>query len=237
MSRESDSPLSRKRKNNLSLLWTLQAGFATNAPTRAERNIMTTIIFSVSFLLEVRDLALKIAKKRRNEDHMQDGEILFEKFGAEMQELSEASEQWDELPDLAYYAACMKLVAKDASYTGTALQRLSQEITKRAVTVAQLEAGTLAKYRLRAIQEKNIEAERAAILEAIEHRGELDLEEWGRIQYEYLEKQGPLREAWINGDEEAGRQLKRLLAETQKKNEAIGMGTLRGTISFKPKEI
>ena len=37
------------------------------------------------------------------------------------------------------------------------------------------------------------------------------MDEWVKNQREYLEKQAPLRAAWINGDEEAGRKLHELV--------------------------
>ncbi len=43
------------------------------------------------------------------------------------------------------------------------------------------------------------------------------MDEWVKNQREYLEKQAPLRAAWINGDEEAGRKLHELVEETTKK--------------------
>jgi hypothetical protein len=43
----------------------------------------------------------------------------------------------------------------------------------------------------------------------------MENEEWVKIQRDYLEKQAPLRAAWINGDEEAGKELKKLVAETE----------------------
>lgn len=155
-------------------------------------------MFTKSFLGEVKSLALRIAFRQRGELHMQNIYTLHGKFQSEQQELAEASEPWDELPDVAYYAACMQIVRDELvdrptyplgaddphfdesqltieyheemharEWSEQALAWLSQEAEARNVTVAQLEAGTLAKYRLRAVQAKNIEAERAAILAAI----------------------------------------------------------------------
>lgn len=155
-------------------------------------------MFSRSFLDEIKALALQIALRQRGERHLQDINVLHAKFNAERQELQEASEQWDELPDVAYYTACMVivrdgLIARPAypfnfdepgydesqelaehyeemharEWSEQALSWLAQEIEARGITLAQLEAGTLAKYRLRAVQAKDIKAERAAILAAI----------------------------------------------------------------------
>jgi hypothetical protein len=42
-------------------------------------------------------------------------------------------------------------------------------------------------------------------------------EQWLKDQQEYLEKQAPLRAAWLNGDEDAGEQLRQLIAESTAK--------------------
>jgi hypothetical protein len=95
---------------------------------------------------------------------MQDLVALDTKFKREREELSEASEQWDELPDVAYYTACMMIVAKESVQALRAELWLISELDIRGVSGTQLESGTLAKYRLRAVQDKDIEAERVAIL-------------------------------------------------------------------------
>lgn len=161
------------------------------------------ILFSQSFLSEIKSLALRIALSQRNEEHMQDIETLHKKFGREQRELAEEDAKgnqghmWDELPDVTYYLACMSIVRDELlthhfvreyddsrdeqqefiefedsqknarQYVNEANTWLSAEIEKRNVTVAQLEAGTLAKYRMRASYPKSLIAERTAILNAI----------------------------------------------------------------------
>ena len=132
------------------------------------------MLFAGPFLIEIELLALRIASSQRGEDHLQDIEMLHIKFMRELKELEEADEQWDELPDVGYYTACMQIVAPNDAYAVDALRWLSQEIEIRSITPPQLEAGTLAKYRMRAIQPKDIEAERKAILAAIERAKETE---------------------------------------------------------------
>jgi hypothetical protein len=135
--------------------------------------MINSIIFSDAFLFEIEQLALQIAKSQRNEDHMQDAETLYMKFEREQKELAEEDakgeegEQWDELPDVTYYAACMQIVASGIPCTEEALSWLASEIKKRDVSIAQLEAGCLAKYRMRASYEKSLITERNAILSAV----------------------------------------------------------------------
>lgn len=131
-------------------------------------------LFSQEFLVEIKSLALQIAMRQRGETHMQDLPTLHKKFQAEEQELAEASEPWDELPDIAYYAACMKIVlslSPDTKFAYEMIEDIEPSLLyyseKYHFSIRQLEAGTLAKYRLRATQPKNFEAERTAILAAI----------------------------------------------------------------------
>lgn len=55
------------------------------------------------------------------------------------------------------------------------------------------------------------------IIHAIQTGKARIMTEWLKLQREYLEKQAPLRVAWINGDEEAGKKLRQLVAETNAK--------------------
>jgi hypothetical protein len=137
-----------------------------------------SIVFSQPFLAEIKSLALQIASSQRAEEHMQDIETLHVKFGREQVELAgedakgERGEQWDELPDVTYYPACMVIVAPEHAHTQEALSWLSQDAERRGITVAQLEAGTLAKYRLRVMhagesKEDRLLAERKVTLSAV----------------------------------------------------------------------
>lgn len=96
-------------------------------------------------------------------------------FHREVRELALASQSWDELPDVTYYTACLWLRRNDASteaqITAQAARSYLQTriLPRYAVTWEQLEAGTLAKYRLRASGlPKDILAEQVAILAAVQ---------------------------------------------------------------------
>lgn len=121
-------------------------------------------MFDQVFIDEVVSLALQIAKRARNEDHLQDINMIFDKFNHELEELDEAVEKWDEIPDVVYYAACA--AAQGSSHL---LRAMPHRLKTYGVSVEQAKAACLAKYRLRAAGEpKNIERERAAILAAIQ---------------------------------------------------------------------
>lgn len=129
--------------------------------------IKSAIQFSQSFLSEIKELALKIAMRQRNENHLQSISMLKFKFEREMKELAEAYEQWDELPDVAYYAAYMVVIGSEHA-AREAQSWLAAEIEKRCITISQIETATLAKYRLRAYQQKNVDLEHDAILSSID---------------------------------------------------------------------
>lgn len=121
-------------------------------------------MFDQAFIDEIEQLALRIAKLQRNEDHLQDINTIFDKFNRECQELEEADEQWDEIPDIIYYATCAYIQGSPHL-----LRAMPHRLKMDGVTVEQAKAATLAKYRLRAAgHPKNIEVERAAIMAAIE---------------------------------------------------------------------
>lgn len=117
--------------------------------------------FSDVFIDEICQLALQIAYQQRGENRMQPVDTLWRKFRGEVEEYHEASEKWDEIPDLVYYATCLH-----GQGDSSALSELRQ-LVPASVSAEQLMAGTLAKYRMRATQPKNIELERAAILAAV----------------------------------------------------------------------
>jgi hypothetical protein len=56
--------------------------------------------------------------------------------------------------------------------------------------------------------------------------------QWLKDQKEYLEKQAPLRAAWLNGDEDAGRKLKELVAEYTAKQPPLA-----GTFSYTQEQV
>lgn len=130
--------------------------------------------FSASFEQEIISLAKQIAWNNRetlskdwadpNTPELQPVGALEQKFNAELLELRLADEPWDELPDVCYYAVCL-------NYYGStlALEYILTHVPELFdVSLAQIEAGTLAKYRIRASGiPKDIMTERAAILAAV----------------------------------------------------------------------
>lgn len=123
-------------------------------------------MFTQSFLDEIKRLALQIAIRQRGEDHLQPVGKLKEKLIEEYRELAETTHAWDEIPDVTYYTAC--LVLQGDAFAQSMLQGT---LLLFGETLARAEAATLAKYRLRATQPKDIIAERAAIMAAL---GELE---------------------------------------------------------------
>ena len=120
--------------------------------------------FTESFLDKISEYALSIVQQQQGENRLQDASVLRQKFVAEMYELATTSVVWDELPDVTYYAACLWLQGDQIAY-----ELLLTSVDHWQVTFAQLEAATLAKYQRRAAgMPKDIEAERAVIMEALE---------------------------------------------------------------------
>jgi hypothetical protein len=152
-------------------------------------------MFSDHFLHDLRLLALNIAWNQRAdgrqllwaepetpellpvENAVAGGKVikgLKDRFHQEIRELALAEEPWDELPDVMYYGACLWLRRADPSPSAqnAATAALSYVQTRMVpyydVTWEQLEAGTLAKYRLRASGlPKDILAEREVIRAAV----------------------------------------------------------------------
>lgn len=148
-------------------------------------------MFSHAFLDEICALALAIAWNQREDGRavlwaspatpellpvesvtLPDGRSvtgLRETFRAERDELVQAAEPWDELVDVAYYAACLWLRRDEVPHLAHLLVNLVERLLPQyTVTWVQLEAGTLATYRRRAAGlPKDITAERDAILAAI----------------------------------------------------------------------
>jgi len=121
-------------------------------------------MFNQAFIDEVVALALQIAKLQRNEDHLQDINTIFDKFTHELEELEEAENKWDEIPDVVYYATCAA-----AQGSPHLLRAMSHRLKTYGATIEQAKAACLAKYRLRAAgNPKDIETERVVIMRAIE---------------------------------------------------------------------
>lgn len=121
-----------------------------------------TFQFSESFLKTIYQYVLTIAKQQRNEEQLQPVSLLHDKFEQELSELETASEFWDELPDVTYYAACLFLQGEDV------MKRLAVLALRYKVTLNMLETATLAKYQRRAAgHPKDIQAERHAIFAAL----------------------------------------------------------------------
>lgn len=121
-------------------------------------------MISAQFLCEVVGYALQIAKRQRNEDHLQSVEILENKFQAELAELEDAEGIWDEMPDLCYYAICLAAQGQSAR-----LWQLEYEICEHfEISAVEIEAATRAKYSRRASGlPKDFDAERKAIQDAL----------------------------------------------------------------------
>lgn len=66
-------------------------------------------MFSKIFLSHIKGFALKIAWQQRQERTLQPLNVNLSKYEDEKKELLEAEEQWDELPDVAYYASCIMI--------------------------------------------------------------------------------------------------------------------------------
>src|SRR5215813_9294609 len=90
-------------------------------------------MFSEAFLIEIKELALQIAKNQRGQDHLQDLDTLYDKFRREREELWGTAHPWDELPDVGYYTACMQIVGNGSLRAGSALMWLANEINERGV--------------------------------------------------------------------------------------------------------
>jgi hypothetical protein len=120
--------------------------------------------FSQSFIDQIVQLALQIARHQRGEDKLQDIKKLEEKYFGELKELEKTSYPHEEIPDVLYYACCMA-VQGDRS----AIEREQRWLPYYRLTQQQVEDITLAKYRLRAAgpNSKDFAAEREAIREAL----------------------------------------------------------------------
>lgn len=120
--------------------------------------------FSVDFVDEIVGLALEIAFHQRGETSLQSVEKLVEKYEKEKKELAESKYPEEELPDILYYACCL---AEHSIYGY--LDEVGEIASQYAISQEQLEAITLAKYRLRAAgpNSKDFAAEREAIREAL----------------------------------------------------------------------
>jgi len=121
--------------------------------------------FSAYFLGEIVFLAKEIAYQRRGQHILQDEGVLADKYDEEMAELQDSDHPEEELPDLIYYA--LSLAAQGAPFR---LCEVEREILPRyPYTQKQLEAATLAKYRLRAAgpNSKDFAREREAIKAAL----------------------------------------------------------------------
>lgn len=144
-------------------------------------------IFSSDFLEQVKELALINAKSQRGEDHMQDLETLWNKFQVEQQELAEEYAKGqegdfrDEIGDVTYYAACLVIVRNEGEgdpdgHADTAQSWLMQEAKTLNLSIVQLQAVCLAKFRIRSVypkilHESRLLVERAGIEAAIEEAG------------------------------------------------------------------
>lgn len=127
--------------------------------------------FSASFLSEIVELALQIAFHQRGERKLQEVETIGRKIGLkdkykkECQELQESAHPEEEWPDVVYYACCLA-----AQGQRVYLSQVQNELERSGLSQQQIEAITLAKYRMRASgpNSKDLEAEREAIQAALQ---------------------------------------------------------------------
>jgi hypothetical protein len=124
---------------------------------------------------ELGQLALKIAKRERNENTFQIYFILIKKLEAEQAELEEALatktrlEAIAEAADCVYYSVQLYVTGRNSVSSETlVLEYRVQEAAQQCnITVEQAYQAALAKYRLRASMPKDFEVENAAIAAAI----------------------------------------------------------------------
>jgi len=112
--------------------------------------------FSEQFISEVVDLALQVAFCVRGENKLQNVGVLIQKY--------EHEEEW---PDLVYYACQLAAQGKRVY-----LSQVEIELERSGLSQSQVEAITLAKYKLRANgpNSKDFEAEREAIRAALQEK-------------------------------------------------------------------
>jgi hypothetical protein len=120
--------------------------------------------FSVRFVSEIVRLAKEIAFHQRGERKLQDEDVLIVKYEHEQEELAESEHPEEEWPDLVYYACQL---AAHGRYVY--LAQIQNELERSGLSQSQIEAITLAKYRIRAEgpNSKDFERERQAIQAAL----------------------------------------------------------------------
>ena len=121
--------------------------------------------FSNSFIEEIVFLALQIAYHVRGENKLQSVGALVQKYEHEQKELAESPHPEEEWPDLVYYACQLASQGKRVY-----LSQVQNELERSGLSQSQIEAITLAKYRMRASgpNSKDLEAEREAIRAALQ---------------------------------------------------------------------
>jgi hypothetical protein len=121
--------------------------------------------FSADFSGEIVRLAKEIAFHVRGMRELQDVDVLIEKYEHEQEELQQSDHPEEEWPDLVYYACCLASRGKRVY-----LSQVQIELERSGLSQDQVEAITLAKYRLRASgpNSKDFEAEREAIRVALQ---------------------------------------------------------------------
>jgi hypothetical protein len=121
--------------------------------------------FSQQFIGEVASLALQIALHVRGENKLQHTSVLIAKYEHEQEELASSEHPEEEWPDLVYYA-CQLATQGNRVY----MHQVQNELERSGLSQQQIEAVTLAKYRLRASgpNSKDFEAERQAIRSALQ---------------------------------------------------------------------
>lgn len=129
------------------------------------RRIVSKVSFSAQFLSDIVALAIDNAHYQRGEQQLQSSDILEDKLIKELKELAETEHPIEEIVDVVYYALC--LAAQGNNFR---LCELEIEILPRyPYSQEQIEAATLAKYKIRAEgpNSKDFERERTAIRAAL----------------------------------------------------------------------
>lgn len=122
--------------------------------------------FSARFVSDIVRLAKEIAFHQRGERRLQDIDTLEEKFEHECRELKESDHPEEELPDVVYYGICLAAQGQYSQY----LKWVEESILPLYPYYQdQIEAITIAKYRIRAEgpNSKDFERERQAIQAAL----------------------------------------------------------------------
>lgn len=122
--------------------------------------------FTKEFQEQIIALARHIAKLQQGEDHLPDIETLLQQFQQEQNDFEESEYPSEKIMDIVYSALCLAAQGRHEE-----LQQISRELPVYHYSQAQIEQATLAKYTLRAAGKSDEDAERKAIMAALEQGG------------------------------------------------------------------